>query len=369
MFTVFTHVAHNIDNNQTSAYAPYVREMNIWFKHVDDVMVYGCIDHNKSSRIIESYVSSNQKFKSLDSFDLLSVKEIIKSFWSVTYNLIQIWRGMKNSDHIHLRCPGNIGLLACIVQIFFPSKKKTAKYAGNWDPSSEQPWSYRLQKWILSNTLLTRNIKVLVYGDWENQTKNIVPFFTASYPRELTFLNVEKPSNSSEINFIFVGALVHGKQPHKAIDVFAQLNEVFDHSKMNFYGEGPLLDSLIKYSLDLGLSDKIIFNGGVNQETLIEAYQKSHYLLFMSKSEGWPKVVAEAMFWSCIPVSTSVSCVPFMLGNGERGVLANEVDTAVTQIINIEKSKKREEIGKKANEWSRQYTLDKFELEIQKLLD
>ena len=92
-----------------------------------------------------------------------------------------IYKVMKQVNHIHLRCPGNVGILGCIVQVFFPLKSKTAKYAGNWDPKSKQPITYRLQKWILRNTFLSKNIKVLVYGNWPKKSKNILPFFTASY--------------------------------------------------------------------------------------------------------------------------------------------------------------------------------------------
>jgi hypothetical protein len=35
-------------------------------------------------------------------------------------------------------------LLGCVLQIF-SNKKKTAKYAGNWDPK-KQPWDYKLKK-------------------------------------------------------------------------------------------------------------------------------------------------------------------------------------------------------------------------------
>ena len=41
---------------------------------------------------------------------------------------------MQDADHIHLRCPGNIGLLGCFSSNFISKKIKTAKYAGNWDP-------------------------------------------------------------------------------------------------------------------------------------------------------------------------------------------------------------------------------------------
>ena len=72
-------------------------------------------------------------------------------------------------------------MLGCFIQILFPNKPKTAKYAGNWDPKSSQPTSYRIQKWILNNTILTKNMQALVYGEWEGNSKNIKPFFTATY--------------------------------------------------------------------------------------------------------------------------------------------------------------------------------------------
>ena len=59
---------------------------------------------------------------------------------------------------------------------FFLFKVKTAKYAGNWENISDQPLSEEFQKYILKNTFLSRNIKVLVYGEWEDNTKNIIPF-------------------------------------------------------------------------------------------------------------------------------------------------------------------------------------------------
>ena len=119
---------------------------------------------------------------------------------------------MKQVNHIHLRCPGNVGLLGCVVQVFFPSKIKTAKYAGNWDPKSKQPIAYKLQKWILENTFLSKKIKVLVYGEWLKQTKNIKSFFTASY-HEYEIEEIAKKDLNNTIKLLFVGAFSIGKQP------------------------------------------------------------------------------------------------------------------------------------------------------------
>ena len=113
----------------------------------------------------------------LNHFNVIGLRNISKSIFAIPSICFIIFKQMKNADHIHLRCPNNMGLLACFVQIFFPNKNKTAKYANNWDWKSTQPFTYRLQQIILRNTLLTKNMKVLVYGNWNDKTKNIIPFF------------------------------------------------------------------------------------------------------------------------------------------------------------------------------------------------
>ena len=93
-------------------------------------------------------------------------------------------------------------------------------------------------------------------------------------------------------------------------------------------------------------------------------------MLLPSDSEGWPKAVAEGMFWGCVPVATPVSCVPFMLDYGNRGILLEmNLEKDVSQLETVLKNKIDYQImSEKAVDWSRKYTLDVFEEEIKKLL-
>ncbi|WP_367158784.1 glycosyltransferase family 4 protein [Lutibacter sp.] len=429
---------------------------------------------------------------------------------------------MQWADHIHLRCPGNIGLLGCVVQLLFMNKPKTVKYAGNWDPKSAQPRSYRLQKWIVSNTFLTRNCKVLVYGDWPNQSKNIVPFFTASYSEEeieaVEIRNISQnkdgmlkqvqhddsghgamnrhpefisgsdglehndemlkqvqydenkrhpefssgshgveyndeilkqvqpdgmkdemlkqvqydemkdemlkqvqhdeikdemlkqvqhdeikdemlkqvqhdgmndemlkqvqhgatnrhPEFSSgfpanKLKFIYVGGLVPGKQPLLSVQVVHELKRKGYNVQLDMYGEGIERTKISDYILDNSLEEVVFLHGNAHKEIVKKAYQQAHFLVFISKSEGWPKVVAEAMFWGCVPLSSAVSCVPEMLGNGSRGTLVSTNVAAIVRVvegyINNEETYKRH--AENAMEWSRAFTLERFKEEIGRLL-
>lgn len=368
-FAIFTHVTHIIDQNQYFAYTPYVSEMNIWTKYAENIILVAPISNSKKTQIESNYVHENIDFVAIESFDLLSINAIFKTIFKTPKICWQIFLAMQKADHIHLRCPGNIGLLGCFVQILFPNKIKTAKYAGNWDPKSKQPFTYRLQKWILSNTFLTRNMKVLVYGKWEGSSRNVKPFFTATYKETDKSLIIPKVLKS-KINFIFAGTLVSGKNPLYTIQLVEKLFLKGYDVSLNIYGEGVERENLEQYIKKNNLSHFISLEGNQTQDTLKKAYQTSHFVVLPSLSEGWPKAIAEGMFWGSVPVATKVSCVPFMLDYGNRGVLLEldlEIDLLQMEIL-LKNEADYLDKSIKASEWSQQYTLEVFDEEIKKLL-
>ncbi|MBC7523064.1 MAG: glycosyltransferase [Flavobacterium sp.] len=368
-FCIITHVFHTKENQKFYGYSPYVNEMNIWIKHVDDVTVVAPLTSKKSSTLTSFYNAKQLKFIEIKKLHFKNVRSI---FWSILYLpsvCYQIFIAMENADHIHLRCPGNIGLMGCIIQIFFPKKIKTAKYAGNWYSNSNQPISYRIQKWILSNTFLTKNMQVLVYGEWENQSQNIKPFFTATYS-ESEKTCIEPRLLNSEIKFIFVGTLTEGKQPLFAIKFVEKLHSKGYFCKLSIYGDGIQKDILLSYVQNNNLSNYIKIEGNIDKEKLKDIYQQSNFLILPSKSEGWPKVIAEAMFWGCLPIATSVSCIPNMLDYNKRGVLISnnlELDSLIVEKL-IQDKEDYILRCKNAINWSREFTTDKFESEIIKLI-
>lgn len=368
-FAIITHVIHKQEQNQYLGYAPYVHEMNIWIKGVDEVIVVAPINNELSTSIDFPYQHSKIKFLQIPAFSLISFGQIVKTFWVLPKLFWVIIKAMRQADHIHLRCPGNVGLLGCIIQVWFPNKIKTAKYAGNWDPKSKQPWTYCLQKWILSNTFLTKNMQVLIYGEWESQSKNIKPFFTATYS-ELDKIEIQEKSLVQTIRFIFVGTLVKGKNSLYAIQLIENLASKGYDVHLDLYGEGIERESLERYISGSNLEKVVALKGNQSKDFVKEAYQNSHFVILPSKSEGWPKAIAEGMFWGCIPIATPVSCVPFMLDFGNRGLLLQmDLEKDIQQLETLLNNQLDfDSIRKKASDWSRKYTLDVFETEIKKML-
>ncbi|WP_225872923.1 glycosyltransferase family 4 protein [Flavobacterium turcicum] len=366
---IVTQVPHVQKNGHYYSYAPYIDEMNIWGQFVSHITVVAPCSKAEPTAIDKEYQHPDVKFTAVPAINLLSILSVFKVMVMLPLLLWRIAKSMNQADHIHLRCPGNMGLLGSIVQMAFPSKPKTAKYAGNWDPTAKQPWSYRLQKWILSNTFLTRHMQVLVYGEWPGSSTNIKSFFTASYAAAAA-VDVEPKSPDDGISFIFVGALVKGKNPLYAIKLVQEVARLGFAVQLKFYGEGPERSNLEHYIDKNDLKGSVVLYGNQNKATVQQAYQNSHFVILPSQSEGWPKALAEGMFWGCVPMGTAVSCVPTMLDHGQRGVLLElDADADSRKIASLLKNEKQYfELQMRAMAWSRNYTTDSFAKAIQGLL-
>ncbi|OOG74594.1 glycosyltransferase [Algoriphagus sp. A40] len=369
---VIGHVVHKCQDGKFFAYGPYVREMNLWFRHVDEVTVLSPLDSSlKPDPIDLPYEHKNLRLETVPEFSVLSFREILGTLLKFPVLWAKTWRAVEKADHIHLRCPGNMGLLGAMVQIFFPNKIKSAKYAGNWDRKSAQPLTYRLQQKILSNTFLTKKMQVLVYGEWPNESHNVRPFFTASYSElEKEDLIPRILGPNEEIKLVFVGGLNSGKQPMISAEVAFQLKKAGRTVRLDLFGEGPERKFLESFVEETNLQDSVFLHGNVSPDVVKKAFQKAHFLIFISQSEGWPKVVAEAMFWGCLPITTAVSCVPQMLGFGERGDLVLPDPTLVKNRIEdyLQNHSAFYQKCQKGAEWSRQFTLEKFQEEIKSVL-
>lgn len=363
---------HIFEKNQYFAYAPYVREMNIWIKNADKVKIVAPIIQSKKTAIDIHYEHSDIEFVPIESFDVLGIKAMFQTIYKIPKISWTIFKAIQKADHIHLRCPGNIGLLGCFVQVLFPNKIKTAKYASNWDIKSKQPLSYRLQKWILNNPFLTRKIQVLVYGNWDNSSQNIKSFFTATYYEKEKQSITIRNTNQIPIKFIFVGTLTRGKNPYYGIEIVRKLNEIGINSAIDLHGNGILFDEIMTRIKENNLQESVFLKGNANKESLIEVYKNSHFLVLQSGSfEGWPKVVAESMFWGCVPLAIPTSVVPQMLDNGSRGLLlTGNLDVDINNITAIIKNNSLyQQMASEALTWSRKYTLDIFEEEIEKIME
>lgn len=368
-FLVISHAPHFVKEGRIYSYGPLVKEMVLWEKRVEHMVVFAPKMEATTDPINLPYLQIQTRLISSLSLNFTTPGQSLRSFFKLPWIMFKMWSEILKADHVHLRCPGNLALIGCFVQVLFPFKKKTAKYAGNWDKESAQPISYKVQRWMLSNTWLSHNISVMVYGQWPDSTQNIKPFFTASY-YEKDFISFQKPPIQKSINLIYVGGLFPAKNPMTAMRVLNLLVSKGIDVNLVFCGDGPERVQIQQYAETKNLEAHVRLLGNVNAEQVKEEFIQAHFLIFLSDSEGWPKVVAESMSWSCVPITSRVSCVPQMVGFGERGVLVpNDPEKIASKIIELKLNPEElKQMQTKSRVWARQFTLEKFGEELGKLL-
>ena len=333
---LYSNVLHKNINGKVYAYGPYVKEINLWLEEFTDVTIIAPFSNQSNlDRIEDEIICSNINQIQIIPFSVVSIIDKFKAFFVVPINGIIIFLTMFIPGHVHVRCPSNVGLIASYIQILFPWKRKSFKYAGNWVDNIGQPISYKLQKFIISNCFLTRRSKSLVYGKGYDDKECVLDSFTATYSNSSAIaikLRVLDPNRI--VKLVFAGALIPGKNPFVAVNVCKILIEKGIDVQLAICGNGPLYNELYAFIRDLGLSQKIELKGNLDRSSLDKILQESHFLLMPSKSEGWPKSVTEAMWWGTLPIVSPISCLSFILDDGKRGVIvAPEPDEIASSII------------------------------------
>jgi glycosyltransferase involved in cell wall biosynthesis len=130
-------------------------------------------------------------------------------------------------------------------------------------------------------------------------------------------LDIYKNHNySRDKQVVAVGSLKEEKGFEYLIEAFSMLLNKYPEYKeykLVIAGNGLLKDSLLKRIKDLNMTKKIFLIGHKSREELIEIYNKSELFVLSSISEGFPKVILEAMACGCKIVSTDVGAVKSIL--------------------------------------------------------
>lgn len=367
---IFTLVEHIYKDGKYYGYAPYVTEMNMWSKYADELIIVGLKSKTKDlSPIDMAYTHTKISFVEIPLFNIKTFGNVLKTLRIYPSVIIKMLNVMRKADHLHFRCPSNVAAMAAPLQIMFPSKPKTVKYAGNWKPESKQPLGYRFQKYIFSHPFLSRNTKVLVYGKWPNQTKNVVPFMTATYSNADRIPHKAK-DYTGVLKFVFIGSLVEGKRPLYTIKIVEALLQKGYKCQLDIYGDGVLKQTLQDYVSSNQLEDHIFIHGNQSKDVIKQAVKQAHFTILPSKSEGWPKAIAEGMFFGAIPIATNVSCLAWILDNGNRGILIDtNLESTVNLIVKHLNKVDLQTMSKNALEWSQQYTLERFDSKIKAILE
>jgi glycosyltransferase involved in cell wall biosynthesis len=214
--------------------------------------------------------------------------------------------------------------------------KRWVKYAGNWK-MEKAPLSYRFQKWWLVNNL--QRSKVTINGKWEDQKPHILSFQNPCMDNKELRKAKEialKKNFDGKLTLSFAGTLTKNKGVDLILDALKKINSGEMIAEVIFAGDG---NERKKYEeIASGIDMKISFRGFLDRTNLEKVYEESHIIILPSESEGFPKVIAEAASYGCVPIVSDVSSIGqyfnetngFLLKNINSEELAEKIDLAIS---------------------------------------
>ncbi len=306
---IISHTEHykSIDGTIVG-WGPTISEINHLIEIFDEIIHVAMLHTGVPPPSSLPYTSSRIKFEAIPA---LGGKTLGSKLSIIRYapKIIRIVsKAIKKSDVFQLRTPTGIGVFLIPYLTWFVKTKGWYKYAGNWNQKTP-PLGYRLQRWMLKKQSRT----VTINGKWDDQPTQCLTFenpcLTQADYKQAKYITNEK-EYKAPWSFCFVGRLEKAKGVERIIKAFTMLSkeEKIEIAQIDFVGDGNETDYFKELSLKSGV--KMNFKGFLPREDVFKLYKKSHFFLLPSTaSEGFPKVIAEAMNFGCIPIVSEVSSI------------------------------------------------------------
>lgn len=153
----------------------------------------------------------------------------------------------------------------------------------------------------------------------------------------LNVINVEKvyekmmlDLNSYSYDITFVGRLTYQKNPERLIDVLKKLLKILPSFRAAIIGDGPLKGEIEKLVKENNLENNVFLLGFL--ENPYKILKDSKVMLLVSRWEGLPMCVLEALALGVPVISTPTDGISSVLKDEWNGVISSEDDVIVSNI-------------------------------------
>jgi glycosyltransferase involved in cell wall biosynthesis len=357
---VVSHVVHYRSGGALHAYGPYAREIDIWADLFPEVVIAAPCRTTAPTGDCTPFTRPNITMAPLMEAGGDTRAAKMRLALALPAIALGLARTMRRADAIHVRCPGSFGLLGVVLAPLF-SRRRVAKYAGQWDGFPGEAWPGRLERFLLRSRWW--GSPVVIYGARPGEPDHIVPFFTSM----MTTRQVRHAASvacgkhlETPLRVLFSGVL----EPRKRVDALLEGARIAADRGLSFelaiVGDGAERDALVRRAEELDVSSRVRFVGAVSFERALEWHEWAHCLVLPSRhSEGWPKVVAEAMTYGVCCIAVAHGHVPAMLH--DRGVLlasgsALEIADALCAVA--ADTSRYEAMARRGSDWACGYSLE-----------
>lgn len=275
-----------------------------------------------------------------------------------------IFRELKQADAVHTPIPGDIGTVGMLLAMLL-RKPLFVRHCGNW--FVQQTLAERFWHWSMEQFAGGRNVMLATGGAQKPpspRNSNVKWVFSTSLRKaEMADAAPRQLSDIGELRLVIACRQEERKGTDVVINSLPQILKAFPNATLDVIGSGSLLNKLKEQAVNLKLEEKITFHGKLEHSGVIAVMKKAHLFCFpTSASEGFPKVVLEALASGLPVITTKVSVLPQLISSG-CGVLldapsADLLAAAVTEVYSDKA--KYNQMSVKAIETAQQYSLERW---------
>ncbi|WP_417860798.1 glycosyltransferase [Winogradskyella sediminis] len=339
---IISHTEHYQKSDGTIVgWGPTVTEINHLTGVFEEIVHLGMLYPGEPPASALPYTSSKIRFVNIPTVGGAGLRNKLKIITSAPKTIQLVRHFVNASDYFQLRTPTGIGVYLIPYLTWFIKTPGWFKYAGNWQQSSA-PLGYAFQRWFLKRQSRT----VTINGSWDDQPQHCETFENPCLTK--ADLDLGKAIMTTKkmvhpINLCYVGRLETPKGVRRIIEAVTALRseEKAKLGTIHLVGDGLERQDFESLAALSGVHFK--FHGFLARPSVFEIYKKCHgFLMPTTASEGFPKVLAEAMNFGCIPIVSNISSIGQYIKTNETGFVLLDMNTdtlsaCIIDLVNLSK--------------------------------
>jgi glycosyltransferase involved in cell wall biosynthesis len=257
-------------------------------------------------------------------------RKLLLVFWLFGSGRVLI-REVRLADAVHAPIPGDIGTVGIVLALLL-RKPLFVRHCGNW--FGPRTVAERFWKWLLER-LVNRRQVVFATGGSSNPPSRLNPsigwiFATTLTEEELRSsyrLRVRLPGDGPRL--VIACRQEKDKGTGVLIESLALIRKTFSGATLDVLGDGSALREFRQLAVQLGVDRYVVFHGKVDHAAVLGRLREADLFCYPTmSSDGFPKVVVEALAAGLPVVTTRVSVLPHLIESAGCGRLLEEVTPA-----------------------------------------
>ena len=364
------------DQGLLNTHAALAAQIDTWAKHFDQVRFCGVQETGRPPPGFAPYNATNITLVPLRRAGGKGVRSKTALVAAMVFWLNTLRRELRSATAVHLRTPCNVTIPAIVLaRMLVPNRY--AIYAGSWDAYSDEPTSYRFQRW-----LLRRVFGGVVHAYLAQPSSTIGTNLRAGFSPVLTEERLDElaatarlerlaqqlPVAQRPIRLVSVGRFSPNKNQVTLIRAVRILQDSGVPVECHLIGDGSELDTV---KLEATGLVGVTFTSHASRDEVFTTMMWADLNILPSFREGFPKVLVEGMSVGALPVASNTPMNRRMVATRGWTIDPSSPEDLAIQIHRAIAMTNQDWAERRASchTYARKYNLDAFEVEVDNIVN